>query len=104
MQKYRDIQGEIREILDFLELQPEQSVLEMGTGTGEFAQEAARHCAQVYAVNLSEGMLRYAENKGQARGVANVKFLPGGFLTYKHVGVQLDCIVSQIALHHLPDF
>ena len=36
--------------------------------------------------------------------MANVEFLSGGFLTYRHEGAPLDCIVSQIALHHLPDF
>jgi putative AdoMet-dependent methyltransferase len=104
MQKFRDVQGEIEEVLDFLDLQPDQSVLEIGTGTGEFALAAARRCRKVYAVDLSAGMLRYAEKKAQARGVANVEFLQGGFLTYRHPGAPLDGIVSQIALHHLPDF
>ncbi|HUS74698.1 MAG TPA: class I SAM-dependent methyltransferase [Methanothrix sp.] len=104
MQKFRDIQGEIEEILDFLDLQPDQSILEMGTGTGEFALAAARRCRKVYAVDLAEGMLRYAEKKARARGLANVEFLQGGFLTYRHQGEQLDGVVSQIVLHHLPDF
>ncbi len=104
MQRFRDVQGEIEEVLDFLDLQPDQSVLEIGTGTGEFALAAARCCTRVYAVDLSPGMLRYAEKKAQMRGVANVEFLPGGFLTYRHEGAPLHAIVSQIALHHLPDF
>jgi putative AdoMet-dependent methyltransferase len=104
MKKYRDVQGEIDEVLDFLALRSDQSILEIGTGTGEFALAAARSCRKVYAVDLSAGMLRYAEKKARARGVANVEFLPGGFLTYRHQGEPLDGIVSQIALHHLPDF
>ena len=104
MQKFRNVQGEIKEILDFLDLQPDQAVLEMGTGTGEFALAAARCCSKVYAVDLSLGMLRYAEKKAQARRVSNVEFLPGGFLTYSHQGEPLDVAVSQLALHHLPDF
>jgi putative AdoMet-dependent methyltransferase len=104
MQKFRDVQGEIREILDFLDLQPDQTVLEIGTGTGEFALSAAQHCAKVYALDLSAGMLRYAEKKVGSRGVSNVEFIQGGFLTYEHQGAPLDAVVTQIALHHLPDF
>ena len=103
MQKYRDIHGEIQEILNFLELQADHTVLEIGTGTGEFALSAARHCSKVYAVDLSEGMLRYAEKKARSEGVSNVKFLLGGFLTYQHP-FQVDVVVTQLALHHLPDF
>ncbi len=104
MQKYRDVQGEIAEIMDFLALRPDQNILEIGTGTGEFALAAARLCRKVYAVDLSAGMLRYAEKKAGMRGISNVDFLSGGFLTYRHEGEPLDGIVSQIALHHLPDF
>ena len=104
MQKFRDVQGEIREVLDFLDLQPDQTVLEIGTGTGEFALAAARNCAKVYAVDLSAGMLRYAKKKAESQGVSNVEFIQGGFLTYEHQGAPLDAVVTQIALHHLPDF
>ena len=103
MQKYRDIKGEIQEILSFLNIKPDQTVLEIGTGTGEFALAVAPHCSRVYAVDLSEGMLRCAENKARSRGISNVEFLKGGFLTYQHP-YRLDAIVTQLALHHLPDF
>ena len=57
MKKVRDVQGEIDEILDFLDLKHDHTVLEIGTGTGELAMAAARYCARVYAVDLSSGML-----------------------------------------------
>jgi putative AdoMet-dependent methyltransferase len=103
MQKYRNIHGEIREVLDFLDLQLDQTVLEIGTGTGEFALAAARHCAKVYAIDLSAGMLKYAEKKAESRGIVNAEFIQAGFLTYCSP-VPLDAVVTQIALHHLPDF
>ncbi len=104
MQRYRNVQGEIQEILDFLQLQSDQTILEIGTGTGEFALAAARHCSKAYAVDLSPGMLRYAARKAEARGIANIDLLPGGFLTYCHRSEPVDAVVTQIALHHLPDF
>src|SRR5512136_686192 len=104
MKKIRDVQGEIEEILDFLDLEPDHTVLEIGTGTGEFAMAAARDCARVYAVDLSSGMLKYAEKKAASRDIRNVDFLQAGFLTYEHQGDSVDAVVTQIALHHLPDF
>ena len=95
--------GRNQEILSFLDLQPDQTVLEIGTGTGEFALAAAIHCSKVYAVDLSESMLRYVEKKAKSRGVSNVEFFQGGFLTYQHP-TPVDAVVTQLALHHLPDF
>jgi putative AdoMet-dependent methyltransferase len=102
--RFRDVQGEIGEILEFLALKEDQTLLEIGTGTGELALAAAPHCAWVYAVDLSAGMLLYAKKKAASRRVANVDFLLGGFLTYQHKGAFLDAIITQLALHHLPDF
>ncbi len=104
MQRFRDIQGEIQEILDFLDLKGDQTVLEIGTGTGEFALAAASHCSRVYAVDLSAGMLKYAKKKARSRQVSNIEFLQAGFLTYQYHGPPLDAVVTQLALHHLPDF
>jgi putative AdoMet-dependent methyltransferase len=104
MKRRRDIQGEIEEILNFLNLKPDQTVIEIGTGTGEFALAAAGRCARVYAVDLSMGMLKYAEKKAALKDIRNIDFLQGGFLTYEHKGRPVDAVVTQIALHHLPDF
>jgi len=104
MKKIRDVQGEIEEILDFLDLKPDHIILEIGTGTGEFAMAAARYCVRVYAVDLSSGMLKYAKKKAASRDIKNVDFLQAGFLTYEHEGNPVDAVVTQIALHHLPDF
>lgn len=103
MQKYRDIQAEIREILSFLDLQPDQTVVEIGASTGEFSIAAASRCSKVYAVDLSDGMLRYADRKARSQGVKNIEFLQGGFLTYQQP-THVDAVVTQLALHHLPDF
>jgi ubiquinone/menaquinone biosynthesis C-methylase UbiE len=104
MKKHRDIQGEIDEILDFLDLKANHTVIEIGSGTGEFALAAAGRCELVYAVDLSLGMLKYALRKAEMRSIKNVDFIPGGFLTYEHQGDPVDAVVTQIALHHLPDF
>jgi putative AdoMet-dependent methyltransferase len=104
MEKIRDIRGEIGEIISFLGEEKRKSVLEIGTGTGEFAIAAAGYYDDVTAIDISEAMLGYARKKASRLGAKNIQFLQGGFLTYEHEGLPLDAVVTGLALHHLPDF
>lgn len=104
MQKLRDIKQEVNYIIKRLDLKPHHTVLEFGTGTGEFVLEAARRCAAVYAVDVSSVMLNCARLKAEQQGITNIQFYHAGFLTYEHQREPLDAAVSQLALHHLPDF
>jgi putative AdoMet-dependent methyltransferase len=102
--KLRDVQKENKELLSLLNLQPDQTMLEIGAGTGEFAIAAAEHCSKVLAVDLSQCMLKLAEKKAKSKGLKNIEYIHGGFLTYEHRGEPVDIVVSQLALHYLPDF
>lgn len=104
MGKLRNIEKEVSSIIKETELLPDHSVLEIGTGTGELAIGLAKNCEKVYAVDISPVMLDFAQSKAAARGIYNIEFNQGGFLTYQHQGQPLDLVVSQLALHHLPDF
>lgn len=104
MQKIRDMKLEAEDIFSRIQIDDSSSVIEIGCGTSEFALAAAERCARVYAVDISQAMLDYSRRKTEARGVDNIEFIRGGFLTYEHSGEPVDAVVSQIALHHLPDF
>lgn len=104
MSKIRDIRQEIEEIAAALDLQPDHVLLEFGTGTGELSSAISERCAQVYAVDISRVMLEYAEKKARSRGRGNIRFINAGFLNYRHDGDPPDAVVTQLALHHLPDF
>jgi putative AdoMet-dependent methyltransferase len=104
MAQLRDIEQEIENLIHCLDLKPDQTILEFGTGTGEFAIEAAKHCAVVHALDVSPTMLGYARQKAEQQGMTNIQFHHAGFLTHEHQGKPLDAVVSQLALHHLPDF
>lgn len=104
MQSLRDVAGECEAILRALDLTPGSTLIEIGTGTGEFAVHAAQHGMKVYALDISRIMLDYARQKAASRGVAGIEFINAGFLTYEHCGEPADAVVSQLALHHLPDF
>ncbi len=102
--QFRDIEAECSAILDKLSVTPQSIVIELGTGTGDFAIYAAQRCGSVYAVDVSTSMLEFAGNKAAKAGLKNITFCHGGFLTYEHSGKPADAMVTSMAFHHLPDF
>ena len=104
MQKLRDVAAEVSHIHQALTLAPDSAIWEIGTGTGECAIALAASVKQVYASDVSPAMLNYARQKAQARGVSNVSFEQGGFLSGFRPNHPVDGILTQLALHHLPDF
>ena len=104
MQRLRDVKEETEAIIKSINLKRNETILEIGTGTGSFAIEAARHCEKVIAIDVSPKMLEFAQRKSRMMGINNVEFNHAGFLTYGHTGEPFDVVVSQLALHHLPDF
>lgn len=85
-------------------LGPRSSVVEIGTGTGQFALAAAQVCETVVAVDVSPVMLARLAEKLDRCAVSNVDAISAGFLTYRHSGEPADVVYSRFALHHLPDF
>ncbi|MBN1347609.1 MAG: class I SAM-dependent methyltransferase [Phycisphaerae bacterium] len=102
--KFRDYDRASAEIIGKLGLREQDTVVDMGCGTGGFALRGARHCKRVYAVDVSEAMLDYARVQADQAGLSNIEFHRGGFLTYEHVAEPADAMVSVAVLHHLPDF
>src|SRR5574341_382036 len=102
--KFRNVEKENEIILESLCVKPEHVLIDLGTGTGAFALQAACRCARVYAVDISRVMLDYAKRKAARAGITNIAFCHGGFLTYSHAAPPVDAIVTNTAFHHLPDF
>ncbi|MDR0994407.1 MAG: class I SAM-dependent methyltransferase [Verrucomicrobiota bacterium] len=102
--RFRDIDGENEAILAWMNLQPDQVLLDMACGTGALARRASLQCRQVVAVDLSGAMLDYAQWRAQEEGRCNIRFCRGGFLTYIHEDPLVDALNTSMALHHLPDF
>lgn len=102
--KFRDYKRESEQIVALLGLDTDQTVIDMGCGTGAFAVHAAKHSRKVYAVDVSKAMLRCARRKAKKAKLDNIEFNRAGFLTYEHKAEPVDAIVSTAVLHHLPDF
>ncbi len=102
--QFRDVKKENERIIETLSIQKQHSVIEFGSATGAFAIQASSRAKQVYAVDVSSAMLAFAEKKAALRGISNITFCHGGFLTYEHTNAPVDFVVSSLALYHLPDF
>jgi SAM-dependent methyltransferase len=74
---------------------PESTVVDLGAGTGTFAQAIRPYVGEVVAVDVSPAMVEHM----RANGVEAVR---AGLLTYD--GPPVDAVVSRNVLHHLPDF
>lgn len=104
MARLRNVEAEARAIAIALALPTDAEVWEIGTGTGECALALAPAVARVFASDVSPEMLACARDKAAERGIGNVQFEHGGFLSGFRPPWPVDAVVSQLALHHLPDF
>jgi ubiquinone/menaquinone biosynthesis C-methylase UbiE len=104
MQKLRDIETESKSIRELLKIKNSDLVLEIGIGTGELALNISDHCKRVVAIDISKTMINFARMKAENQNKKNIQFYNAGFLTYKNHGELFDVIITQLALHHLPDY
>lgn len=91
-------------LCEALGLGTSSTVVEFGSGTGQFTIAVAPKCARVVAVDVSPVMHGRLLFKLQDGGIENVDPVQAGFLTYRHIGKPADLVYSRYALHHLPDF
>jgi ubiquinone/menaquinone biosynthesis C-methylase UbiE len=80
------------------------TIVDLGSGTGQFALAAARRFGHITAVDVSPVMLALLADRASANGLTNLDCVHGGFLSYEHVGPPADGVYTRNALHHLPDF
>jgi len=105
-QKFRNYEEEYREMLNYLSLSNtnNMTLIDFGCGTGALSICASNDFKKIYAVDVSEVMLKQAQSKAEKIGIKNIEFINAGFLGYKHNSGPVDLITSKIAFHHLPDF
>lgn len=102
-QKQRESAERARAILKRLGVVPGWRVADIGCGAGILACEAAEMGAEVDAIDISPAMLKLTEVHAADKGVS-VKTQATGFLSFDYTPGTFDLIVSEYALHHLPDF
>jgi ArsR family transcriptional regulator len=76
--------------------------LEVGPGDGAFLQELAPAFEQVVALDNSAEMLEKARALAAKQSLSNVKFIHGDTRHPDLQGLEADCIVVNMVLHHTP--
>jgi SAM-dependent methyltransferase len=83
---------------------PDETVLDVGTGTGAIALALAPEAGRVLGRDISDGMLTEAREKAQERGLGNVSFGTGRFREPNVPDdATVDVVTSNFAMHHLDD-
>jgi ubiquinone/menaquinone biosynthesis C-methylase UbiE len=96
-----DFHGNLLQTLKrFCHLTREQTVADLGTGTGRIAFLLAPTVRHVYGIEPVGGMLRVAESKKQNLGLKNVDFLPGEHKDLPLPDHSIDLIVEGWAFLH----
>jgi ubiquinone/menaquinone biosynthesis C-methylase UbiE len=94
-----------RRLCSLAELEPEDTVLDIGTGTGIVAVEAARHVApggRVIGIDLSRGMLAVArKHAAEFRDTLEFREMDAERLEFPDC--SFDSVVSLFALLHFPN-
>lgn len=102
--RFRDAEAENAALLEEMGLTGSETAGDFGCGTGRLVRALARRCREVWAIDMSEGMLDWGRKKAAEEGLGNIRFRQGTFLGYEHDGPPLDELNCSLALHHLPDF
>jgi ubiquinone/menaquinone biosynthesis C-methylase UbiE len=91
---------EVRDaVLTAARLLPENTVLDVGAGTGFLTEGAARIARKVIALDFSEAMISEARAK---LGRINVEFKIGNAEEIPLPNASVDAVIGNMVLHHCP--
>ncbi len=94
-------------LISLANLKPHEQVLDVGTGTGVVALQAAPQIAtggKMHGVDLSEGMLAFAKAKAERAGLSDcVEFSQMDAEALKFADASFDVVLSLFALLHFPN-
>ncbi len=102
----REVHRARQEIVDVLEIQPGQTVADVGTGTGLFVaylSVAVGPTGRVIATDIAPGFVEHVRQRAEAAGLKNVTTQLGGRDDVKLAPESVDLIYTCDTYHHFED-
>jgi ubiquinone/menaquinone biosynthesis C-methylase UbiE len=93
-----------RAYFDFCEISPEDTLLDLACGTGEYAIFAAPLVKNVHGVDISEGMIEIARKQAKEKGIKNASFLCQPVESTPFKDESFSIIICRSAFHHFHDY
>jgi SAM-dependent methyltransferase len=92
-------------LIEAAEIQPSDSVLDVGCGYGAVSLLAARAAegGRVLGLDISPAMLQRARERASERGVENVTFQEGNAQTYALSPASFDAVISRLGVMFFED-
>jgi len=79
------------------------TVLDIATGTGEFARAMAPHVSQVIGLDATDAMLETGSRFIEQHGIDNIRFQKGIVQELPFDDESFDIVSSRYAFHHFAD-
>jgi len=96
-------EADLRWMLADLPMSGDAAVLDVATGTGEFARALAPHVATVTGIDATDAMLETGERFVKQLGIPNITFQKGIVQDLPFERESFDIVSSRYAFHHFAD-
>lgn len=93
-----------RAYFDFCGISPEDTLLDLACGTGEYATFAAPQVKFVHGIDISEGMIEIADKQAKEKGINNASFLCQAVERTPFEDESFSIIICRSAFHHFHDY
>lgn len=93
----------VAEMLELLDISPEQRILEVGTGSGYVSGLLANLCSEVYTIEIDELLFKWSSIRFRELGLDNVKARLGNGYEGWPEAAPFDRILMSAATPRVPD-
>lgn len=95
----------LEKILSAIQIKNDRRILDIGCGSGYLTFPIAKmnQDAQVIGLDIVTNTLKQNEERAEADGLCNLKFVSYDGMTFPFKDASFDLVVSRYALHHFPE-